>query len=108
MNLSPKEEGERRKDCLLTASRRAGLTFPSAYLVVVLLRALPASAVAQGFDHEHRAWNALLKQHVVLVDGGKASRVRYTDFQNDRAALKAYTESLARISDGEFRSWSRE
>ena len=42
--------------------------------------ALPiGSAAAQGFDHEHQAWTALLKKHVVLIDGGKASQVRYAE-----------------------------
>lgn len=67
-----------------------------------------AAAAAQGFDHEHKAWTTLLKKHVVLLDGGKASRVHYAGFQNDRAELKAYAESLSRITDGEFKSWSRE
>ena len=103
-----KEEGGRREEDLLAASGRPGVSLHCSCLILVLLLALPASAVAQAFDHEHRAWTALLKQHVVLLDGGKASRVRYADFQNDRAALKAYTESLSRITDGEFKVWSRE
>jgi Protein of unknown function, DUF547 len=105
MTLSEKEGG-RRKDDLLAASRRPSLNFCSYFLL--LLPLLASSATAQGFDHEHRAWTALLKQHVVLLDGGKASRVRYADFQKDRAALKAYTDSLSRIAEGEFKAWSRE
>lgn len=35
-----------------------------------------ANAAAQGFDHEHKAWDALLKRHVVLVDGGKGSAIQ--------------------------------
>ena len=31
-----------------------------------------------------RAWDALLKKHVVLLDGGKASRVRYAGMAQDR------------------------
>ena len=39
-------------------------------MIVLLLALLAAPALAQGFDHSHKAWDALLKKHVVLVDGG--------------------------------------
>ena len=65
-------------------------------------------AAAQGFDHEHKAWTALLAKHVVLIDGGKASQVRYADFQKDRSRLKAYTAALSAVSEQEFRGWSRD
>ena len=71
--------------------------------------ALLASTVvaAQGFDHGHAAWTALLKKHVVLVDGGKASQVRYADFQSDRAALKRYLDSLSKVTPEAFGGWSK-
>lgn len=73
-----------------------------------LLFALTAgSAAAQGFDHEHAAWTALLKKHVVLLDGGKASQVRYGGFQQDRGALKSYLESLSSVTPQEFDGWSK-
>ena len=34
----------------------------------------PAARSRQGFDHSHPAWDALLKKHVVVLDGGKASQ----------------------------------
>jgi hypothetical protein len=66
-----------------------------------------ASAAAQGFDHEHKAWTALLKKHVVLLEGGKASQARYAGFQQDRAALKDYLGSLSRVTPAEFEGWSK-
>jgi hypothetical protein len=68
---------------------------------------LAASAAAQGFDHEHKAWTALLKKHVVLIDGGKASQTRYAGFQQDRAALKGYLDTLSRVPPGEFEGWGK-
>ena len=60
-------------------------------LIALLAQLVVGSAIAQAqFDHEHAAWTALLKKHVVLLDGGKASQVRYAGFQQDRAALKSY------------------
>ncbi len=73
----------------------------------VLLCALSLGAQAQGFDHSHRAWDALLKKHVVPLDGGKASQLRYAGMASERAALKTYLEALSRVEKGEFERWSR-
>jgi Protein of unknown function, DUF547 len=67
----------------------------------------PLSALAQGFDHSHAAFTALLKKHVVLVDGGKASQVKYAALKNDRAALKSYLDSLSKVAQPEFDGWSK-
>jgi len=45
-------------------------------LATILFATAPWGAVLAQFDHGHAAWNALVKKHVVLVDGGKASQVR--------------------------------
>jgi len=77
--------------------------------VVIALVALLAagSAIAQGFDHEHKAWDALLKRHVVLIDGGKGSRVRYEGFARDRAALRSYLGTLSSVSRQQFADWTK-
>ena len=76
--------------------------------LLLSLAMLFAPAVwAQGFDHSHKAWDALLKKHVVLVSGGNASQVRYAEFAKDRAALKGYQDSLSGVSEAEFKSWTR-
>src|SRR5262245_56709944 len=86
-----------------TLRQRVPGTLPSPFILVIkalLLLALPlGSASAQGFDHEHKAWTELLRKHVVLIDGGKASRVSYAGLQKDRAQLKAYTGALARVDE---------
>ena len=68
---------------------------------------LLASAAWSQFDHTHAAWSALLKKHVVLLDGGKASQLRYTAMAVDRAQLKAYLETLAKVSEADFKSFSK-
>jgi hypothetical protein len=68
---------------------------------------LPALSVAQGFDHSHKAWDALLKKHVVVLDRGKASQVRYKGMSDDRAALKQYLDSLSSVKSEEFSRWTR-
>lgn len=72
------------------------------------LLALPVGSAQAQFDHEHKAWSALLKKHVVLLDGGKASQVRYAGFQKDRAALKNYSDSLSKVTQAEFNGWGKD
>ena len=75
--------------------------------LAVLLAAVAGAAHGQDFDHSHRAWDALVKKHVVLAPGGNASRVRYAEFAKDRGALKAYLDALSGVPPEEFRSWTR-
>ena len=65
------------------------------------------SALAQGFDHAHKAWDVLLKKHVVLVSGNNASQLRYADIARDRAALKGYLDALSAVTEADFQGWSR-
>jgi hypothetical protein len=70
-------------------------------LVALACVALPA----QAFDHG--AWNALLGQHVVLLPGKHASQLDYAGMARDRAALKAYLQSLSRVPRAEFDGWPK-
>jgi len=81
---------------------RSSLLVSGLFLVLTV-----GSATAQSFDHSHAAWSALLKKHVVLVDGGKASQTRYTGFQQDRALLKGYLDALSKVTQAEFDGWSK-
>jgi hypothetical protein len=72
--------------------------------IALFLAALPALAQ---FDHTHAAWTVLLKKHVALLGDGKASQVRYADFAKDRPALKAYLGALSKVSDAEFKAWTK-
>jgi Protein of unknown function, DUF547 len=76
-------------------------------LLTLLLAAIPLTAAAQSFDHDHKAWAALLKKHVVLIDGGKASQVRYSGLAQDRAALKSYLDTLSKVSAQDFAGWTK-
>ncbi|MBI3376215.1 MAG: DUF547 domain-containing protein [Betaproteobacteria bacterium] len=80
-------------------------------LIALLIALLAAPAVsqssAQGFDHSHATWDALVKKHVVLVQGGKASQLRYAEFAKDRTALKAYLDSLSAVNQAEFKAWNK-
>ena len=75
--------------------------------LTLLFAALPLTATAQTFDHDHKPWAALLKKHVVLLDGGKTSQMRYTSLAQDRAALKNYLDSLSKVSPQDFSGWTK-
>ncbi len=76
-------------------------------LTILTLWLLSATAALAQFDHTHAAWTTLLKKHVVLVDGGKGSQIRYAGLAADRAQLKGYLESLAKVSDADFKAWNK-
>jgi len=73
-------------------------------LLAFLVAAFIAGPAA-GFDHSHKAWDALLRKHVVLLDGGKASQLDYAAMAAQRTALRGYLEGLARVSEAEFNAW---
>ncbi len=81
-----------------------------------LLASLPALLVApvlaparaqQAFDHEHPAWDALLRRHVQLATDGFSSRVDYRGFSADRAALGAYLKTLSAVTAADYAGWSK-
>jgi len=76
-------------------------------VVAALVLLLPLFAFAQSFDHSHKAWDALLKKHVVVLPGGKASQLDYAGMARDREALKTYLASLSKVSEAEFHGWNR-
>jgi len=72
-----------------------------------LALALPRTGMAQAFDHGHGAWTALLRRHVVLLEGGKASQLRYAGMASERAALEAYLATLSAVAPAAFEVWSK-
>jgi hypothetical protein len=72
---------------------------------VLFCAALLLSASAFAFDHS--AFDALLKKHVVLIEGGKATKVNYANFAKDRAQLKTYLDALSKVSPAEYKGWSK-
>jgi hypothetical protein len=80
----------------------------SRLVLTVVLSVLAGGTAYAQFDHQHKGWSSLLKKHVVVIEGGNASRVRYAEIQKERPALKAYLDSLARVDEGEFRTWGKD
>ena len=82
-----------------TLRRRNAIAAGAAWAATL---ALPLPGRAQSFDHSHAAWTALLKKHVVPLDGGKGARLRYAAMAADRAALKAYLAALSAVGATAF------
>lgn len=76
-------------------------------LAIAMLAAAPPGAAVASFDHSHARWSALLARHVAVLDGGRASQVRYAGFARDRGELKAYLDALSGVSEAEFARWSK-
>ena len=76
-------------------------------LIATALVALVSASHAQSFDHQHAAWTALLKKHVVVLDGGKATQVRYAGFAADRANLQAYLSTLSGVNAAMFDAFTK-
>ena len=68
---------------------------------------LPAAPALAQLDHSHKAFDTLLKKHVVLLQAGRAGQVRYAGFKQDEAALKTYTGALSAVTDAEFKAFSK-
>jgi len=76
-------------------------------LAFVLALGLASPALAR-FDHDHAAWDALLKKHVRWLPDQKASRVDYAGFKADRAALKAVLDAMSAVPKADFDRFGRE
>ncbi|MGE5640415.1 MAG: DUF547 domain-containing protein [Clostridia bacterium] len=72
---------------------------------LALAAALPTPAAA--FDHSHRAWDALLRRHVVVAPDGRSSRVSYAGLALDKEALDGYLDGVSAVKEGEFAAWTR-
>ena len=76
-------------------------------LIIVAALVFSVGVSAQTFDHSHAAFTALLKKHVVVIDGGKSSKVKYAELKKDQAQLKTYLDSLSSVKESEFNAWSK-
>jgi hypothetical protein len=75
---------------------------------LLLAMTLLSSPALAELDRTHAAWSALLAKHVRLADARRtASRVDYAGFARDRAQLRGYLGSLARVTPAEFAALAR-
>ena len=71
------------------------------------LLSLLFSMPAQAADFDHSSWNGLLAENVSIAADASSSTVDYTQFSDDRAALKSYLDAMAKVSREEFDAWPK-
>lgn len=57
--------------------------------------------------YEHLSFDAILKKHVVQLDGGQATKVDYHNLQKHEEELDTYLETLAEVSRSTFDTWEK-
>jgi hypothetical protein len=82
-------------------SRREFLLLSAGALI-----AISVGAKAESFDHQHQAFDALLRKHVHWLPGGHASEVDYAGLQRDASLLRAYLETLSSVPTATFERWT--
>jgi len=75
-------------------------------MCAVLMLVNAAAAVAVPMPSSG-IWNALLERHVVVIDGGHASRVDYAGMRHDEALLDTYTGQLSAVTSAQFDAWGK-
>ena len=75
--------------------------------ILITSSAIFGWANALAFDHQHSAWDVLLRQHVVISANAHASRVDYAGFKSDHVALSAYLAELSVVSVAQYVNWSK-
>lgn len=75
--------------------------------LLALCALLWAPLAKAAFDLRQPAWDALLKQQVVVAPGGVASTVRYAALRADPKALRGYLASVSAVTPQEYASWAR-
>lgn len=76
-------------------------------LCMLCLSLVSARLPAMDFDHEHAAFSALLRRHVVVLPGEHASRVDYRGLAVEHDALNRYLQTLSGVSRAAFERFSR-
>ena len=73
------------------------------YAVLMLVNAAAAAAPVPSSE----IWSSLLERHVVVIDGGHASRVDYAGMRRDEVLLDAYTGQLSAVTSAQFDAWGK-
>lgn len=74
-------------------------------LLTLLLCTTSYTASAARFDHA--IWDELLREHVYMIDQGKASRVNYSGFALYHGQLIKYLAQLSQVKKSDFSDWDK-
>lgn len=66
------------------------------------------AAFAQSFDHSHKEFTDVLKNHVVVYDHGLKSAVNYKALAQQPGRLQAYLSSLSQVTQEQYQKWTKD
>jgi hypothetical protein len=76
------------------------------HLLLTLLLCISAQTVsAARFDHV--IWDGLLREHVYMINQGKASQVNYAGFALNHGQLQKYLRQISAIRESDFLAWDK-
>jgi hypothetical protein len=75
--------------------------------VILWLMLVLVSPPLLAFDHRHTQWNRLLQRHVVVIEDGRATRLRYAALATEHPALRAYLDQLSAVTVKDYAAWTR-
>lgn len=101
MTASPKAGVSRR----VAATRMAALAWLASASIAPAAPAAGSDTAA--FDHGYADWTALLRRHVVVLDGGRATRLRYAALKAGRAPFDAVLQAFSAVDAVAFASFGR-
>jgi hypothetical protein len=73
------------------------------YILLTMFIMKSATAVGAVFDHDQ--WNTLLRNQVVVQEGGKTTKVDYRGMAEKQAILARYLDKLTQVSREQFDLW---
>jgi len=96
--------------CMIKVMLRENVTvnnvnFMKPVLLILMLWLTSQTVSAARFDHA--IWDTLLRQHVYMVNQGRASVVDYYDFAVNRGHLSKYLSQLSRVKESDFSNWDK-
>ncbi|MBP6057063.1 MAG: hypothetical protein KA524_01315 [Nitrosomonas sp.] len=74
-------------------------------LLILLLWLISHTVSAARFDHA--ILDGLLRQHVYMINQGKASVVDYYEFVAYRSQLSKYLSQLSQVKKSDFSNWDK-
>ncbi len=81
--------------------------FALALVSITMLALLFAQPAHAQFDHNHAAWDSLVKRHVKWLPDNKQSQVDYAAMLVERQRLKQVLETYSSVNRQTFDSWTK-
>jgi Protein of unknown function, DUF547 len=75
--------------------------------LIFFLSVVADATTVSASEFDHSIWNGLLQKHVHMVRDGRASKVDYHAFLQNRQELRSYLSRLSAVKPNEFAAWAK-